>query len=243
MTNRGRAALVAAFLLVASAFPAQAIEPEHKLGNWIGATSNMRVGDRWSFFAQGEVRTWEFLHNLNETLFRFSGRYDFNKKYRGEFGYVRVDTWPYEATGLGKFDENRFYQEFLIKLPWGSTKVDQRFRLEQRWITTPEMGTKYSSRLRYKLSFKWPLKGDKIVPGSYYAMVLDEVFIDFDRNGYWFNLDGFDKGLNQNRLNAGIGRQLTKQSSLTVSLLWQHRPNADFWRLVVGYNHNFDFRK
>ena len=236
------AAIVVASALTALAVPTHAIEPEEKLGNWIGATSNMRVGDRWSFFAQGEVRTWKFLHDLNEILWRFSGRYDFSKKYRGEFGYVRVDTWPYEGTGLGKFDENRFFQELLIKHGWGRTKVNHRFRLEQRWITTPENGTLYSNRFRYKLKFKWPLKGDKIMPGSYYAMVLNEIFIDFDRNGYWFNLNGFDKGLNQNRLNAGIGRQLTKDSSLTVSVMWQHRPNADFWRLVVGYAHNLDLR-
>ena len=52
----------------------------------------------------------------------------------------------------------------------------------------------------------------------------------------------FDTGLNQNRLNGGVGRQLTKESSLTLSVLWQHRPNADFWRLVVGYAHNLDLR-
>jgi hypothetical protein len=105
------------------------------------------------------------------------------------------------------------------------------------------MGTKYSNRIRYKISFKWPLRGDKIVPGSYFVKALNEFFIDFDRNGYWFNLDGFDKGLNQNRLNVGIGKQLKKNSSISVGVLWQHRPNADFWRLLIGYSHNFDFRK
>jgi len=234
--------LTVAVLSLVSSIPAQAIEPEHKLGNWIGATSATRFGDRWSLFLQGEVRTWEMLHNLNELLWRVSGRYDFSSKYRGEFGYVRVDTWPYDSTGLRKFYENRAYQEFLIKQAWGKTKINHRFRLEQRWITTPEMGTKYSNRLRYKLQFKWPLTGDKIVPGAYFVKALNEVFIDFDRNGYWFNLDGFDKGLNQNRLNVGVGRQLTKNSSLTVGVLWQHRPNADFYRLLLGYSHNFDRR-
>lgn len=222
--------------------PAAAIEPEHELGNWIGATSNIRFGDRWSFFAQGELRTWEFLHNLNELLWRFSGRYEFNNNYRGEFGYVRVDTWPYDSSGLRKFYENRSYQELLIKHAWGKVKLNHRFRLEQRWIATPEFGTEYSNRARYKLQIKLPLRGTKIEPGGYYLKALNEVFIDFDRNGYWFNLQGFDKGLNQNRLNVGVGRQLTKDSSITVGVLWQHRPNADFFRLLVGYTHNFDRR-
>jgi hypothetical protein len=155
---------------------------------------------------------------------------------------VRVDTWPYEETGLGKFEENRIFQDLLIKQAWGKTKINHRVRLEQRWITTPEMGTKFSNRLRYKLQFKWPLGRDKIVPGVYFVKALNEIFIDFDRNGYWFNLEGFDKGLNQNRLNVGIGRQLTKNSSITLGALWQHRPNADFYRLLLGYSHNFDMR-
>jgi len=55
---------------------AAAIEPEHKLGNWIGATSTLRYTDKWSLFLQGEVRTWEPAHNLNEILWRVAGHYD-----------------------------------------------------------------------------------------------------------------------------------------------------------------------
>ena len=222
--------------------PVWAIEPEHKIGNWIGATSNLRFTDKWSLFLQGEARTWEPLNNLNEILWRVAGHYDFSKKYMGAAGYVRVDTWPYESTGLGKFDENRIFEEFKIKVPWGKIKVDHRFRLEQRWITTPENGTQYSNRVRYKLALKWPLGGDKIVPGSWYGKVLDEIFVDFDNNGYWFNLEGRDRGLNQNRLYGGIGKKLTPLSNIEMGVLWQHRPNADFWRVLISYSHNFDFR-
>jgi hypothetical protein len=30
--------------------PANAFEPEHKLGNWTGATSTLRYTDKWSLF-------------------------------------------------------------------------------------------------------------------------------------------------------------------------------------------------
>ena len=159
----------------------------------------------------------------------------------GAFGYVRVDTWPYDSTGLRKFDENRVFEEFLIKDYRGKTKVNHRFRLEQRWITTPENGTQYSNRVRYKLGFTWPLNGDKIKPGTWYATALNEVFIDLDSKGYWFNLQEGDSGLNQNRLFGGVGKQLTPHSKFQLGLLWQHRPSADFWRLLISYSYNFDF--
>jgi len=235
-------ALVASWLMLSLCTPAWAIEPEHKLGNWIGATSTLRYSDKWSLFLQGEVRTWEPLHNLNEMLWRVAGHYDFSKRHMGAFGYVRVDTWPYETTGLGKFDENRIFEEFLIKAKWGKAKVVNRFRLEQRWITTPENGTQYSNRARYKLGFTWPLNGDKIVPGTWYAKVLNEIFVDFDQKDYWFNLEEGNSGLNQNRLYGGAGKQLAPHSRIQLGLLWQHRPKADFWRLLLSYSYNFDFR-
>ncbi len=234
--------LAASCLSLSVCTRAWAIEPEHKIGTWIGATSTLRYSDKWSLFLQGEVRTWEPLNNLNEVLWRIAGHYDFSKRHMGAFGYVRVDTWPYQATGLEKFDENRIFEEFMIKAKWGNTKINNRFRLEQRWITTPEFGTQYSNRVRYKLGFTLPFNGQKIVPGSWYGKALNEVFIDFDRNGYWFNLQGQKKGLNQNRLYGGVGKQLKSHTKFEIGLLWQHRPSADFWRVLMSYSYNFDFR-
>jgi len=235
--------LILAFLLLwASAQPAMAIDSEEELGNWIGATSGLRNSDRWTLFLQGELRTWEMVSNLNELLWRGAGLYDFSKRYMGAFGYVRVDTWPYTEGGLRKFYENRIYEEFLIRTNWGNAKVNHRFRLEQRWITTPEYGRAYSNRARYMLQYTHPLNRDTIEPGTYFVKVFDEVFVDFDAGDYWFNLEGADAGLNQNRLYVGAGRQLTALSNIRLGLMWQHRPGADYLRLVVAYAHNFDFR-
>ena len=221
---------------------ALADNPENKLGNWIGATSATRFSDSWSLFLQGELRTWEMASNLNELLFRVAGHYDFSPRIMGAFGYVRVDTWPFEENrGLRKFYENRLYEELLIKQGWGKAKVNHRFRLEQRWLKV-EGETQYSNRARYMLQYTRPLSGESIQPGTNFVKLFNEVFIDFDRFGYWFTLQAGKKGLNQNRLYAGLGRQLTPASSLQLGVLWQHRPSADFFRLVLAYSFNFDLR-
>ena len=215
---------------------------EGKLGNWIGATSALRFSDKWSLFLQGELRTWEMASNLNETLFRVAGHYDFSDKYMGAFGYVRVDTWPFKDSRYRSFYENRAFQEFLIKSKWGKGKVNHRFRLEQRWITRSETGTEYSNRARYKLGYTHPLNSDNFEPGTNFIKVYNELFVDFDKSDYYFELEGDRIGLNQNRLYVGGGRKLTDLSSVQLGLLWQHRPEADFLRLVLSYSHNFDFR-
>ena len=229
-------------LLLLSVLPSFA-QPEQKLGNWIGVTSSQRFTEKWSTFLQGELRTWEIASNLNELLWRGSVLYDFTLKHRGEFGYVRVDTWPYEDEPYRKFFENRMFQSFLIKAQLGPFKFDNRFRLEQRWITTQEEGTKYSNRVRYMLAFKLPLNDKTGNPGKNFIRVFNELFWDFDSFDYWFDREAGKSGLNQNRLYGGLGRKLTEKSTLQFGFLWQHRPSADFFRLILGYSHNFDLRK
>jgi hypothetical protein len=92
------------------------------------------------------------------------------------------------------------------------------------------------------LQYTRPLNGDSIKPGTWFVQALNEVFIDFDTNGYWFNPVPYDKGLNQNRLYFGGGRQITPASNFRFGMLWQHRPDTDFLRLVLSYSYNFDLR-
>jgi len=217
--------------------------PEQKLGNWIGATSSMRFSKKWSLFLQGELRTWEMVSNLNELLWRTAIYYDFNSNLKGASGYVRVDTWPYDNEPYSKFYENRIFQEFKISSKWGKLKLTNRFRLEQRWISTVEYGTEYSNRIRYMLGLTIQLNSTKVEKVTNSIVVFNEVFIDFDRFDYWFDREAGESGLNQNRLYAGFKHQLTDLSNFSVGLLWQHRPGANFYRLIMSYAQNLDFIK
>ena len=93
------------------------------------------------------------------------------------------------------------------------------------------------------LGFTIPLNGTKIEKGTNFISVFDEVFIDFDRFDYWFDREAGTSGLNQNRLYAGYGRQLTNLSNFGIGILWQHRPNVNFYRLILSYKHNLNFTK
>ena len=66
--------------------------------------------------------------------------------------------------------------------------------------------------------------------------------MDLDGNDYYFGFARGERGLNQNRLNVSLGHKLTPLSNFSIGMLWQHRPNSDFWRLLLGYAHNFDLR-
>ena len=105
--------------------------PENKLGNWIGITSDISLGEKWKGFLQGEVRTWETASDLNELLWRAAVIYSLGPNSSAAIGYVRVDTWPYSSNEYRKFWENRSYQEYQVKHGLGRWKISHRFRLEQ----------------------------------------------------------------------------------------------------------------
>ena len=215
-------------------------DPEQKLGNWIGATSSQSWSENWNTFLQVEFRTWEFMNNFNEFLFRAAVKYDFNPKVLAALGYVRVDTWPFDDALDNRFFENRLYQELLLNTKWSKASVAHRFRIEQRWISTTENGTQFDSRIRYMIKYKRPLKGEKIEPGSYYLLLFNELFVDLNPTDFYYGYEARRVGLNQNRLSANVGRQLSSTANLQLGLLWQHRPNGDFLRLVLGFSKNFN---
>ena len=213
-------------------------QPEGRPGNWTGFNSRITLEDHWAIFVQGEYRTWEFLANTNELLWRLSGQYSW-KNQMVAAGYVRVDTWPYTGESFRKFYENRFYQEYFFKLKLGHALNDHRFRLEQRWLSYPEEGTHLSHRIRYNIGFTMPVRRAD-VETRFFLRVFNEVFMDLDKFDYWFNREGDKAGLNQIRLYGGLGYKFKRPSSFQAGFLWQHRPTSDFWRIVLSYTHNFE---
>ncbi len=229
--------LLIAFVVFLLNFTALA-QSDSRLGNWTGFNSTITLHEHWALFVQGEYRTWEFLTNSNELLWRVSGQYKWKNK-QVALGYVYVDTWPDTGEPFQKFSENRFFQEFQVKYTMGQTTNDHRLRLEQRWIGSPEEGTNLSHRIRYSLGFTIPIKKNTLVTRSFFRFS-NELFMDLDKFDYWFNREGDKAGLNQNRLYGGIGYNFSRPSSIQTGLLWQHRPRANYLRLVVSYTHNFD---
>jgi hypothetical protein len=212
-------------------YPPDERRADDQLGTWIGGQSTLRLTDRVSGFVQGEVRTWRFFHELNETLFRVAGSYKIAPFASGALGYVRVDTWPVGADRRYQ-EENRFYQEFGLKHAWTRVGFKHRVRLEQRWFQRLS-GDAYANRVRYKFQIKAPLNRAQIEKGAFVASLTEEIFINFASGLYPFD---------QNRLTGAIGYQISSATSLTLGLLWQARKDVNFLRLQFTLNYDADLR-
>ena len=213
---------------------ANATNPENELGNWLIFNSTIRFTDQWSIFTEAQVRLWEVVSNLNETLLRISGQYDISPEAMVGLGYLRADTWPFDESGRERI-EHRIYQQFAMRQAWTRALFEHRFRLEQRWFSRNETSdTDYSNRVRYRLQVTVPLTSETMEPGTYFINVYNETFITFGSG---------ERSFDQNRFYVAGGHQFTPLVNLQLGMLWQARSTTDFFRLQIFYTHNFDLRK
>jgi hypothetical protein len=100
------------------------------------------------------------------------------------------------------FPEHRIYQQLLVTKRVGPLTVQQRSRLEQRFIRYPNQGPNgpwtYQNRFRHMVRVEIPL-GNPDKARRWYVPVYDEIFLGIPPN---FGARTFD----HNRLAAGFGR-------------------------------------
>jgi len=209
---------------------AQAQSAEDELGNWLIYNGTFRFSDRWSVFTEAQLRLYQVTSDVNEAFVRAAAHYNFNPDALVGLGYMRSGTWAY-SDGTREVIEDRVYQQFTIQHFWDRTRLEHRYRLEQRWIE--EGGdTRFSNRLRYRVQVTAPLNRPAIEPGAWFINAYDEIFLNWDSS----------RGFDQNRLYVAGGYQFTSLANLQLGMLWQARSSLDFYRLQIFYTHNFDFR-
>ena len=211
-------------------------DPEDELGNWLIYNGSIRFTDRWSLFTEAQARFWEPASSLQEFFVRAIGIYDTSANTQLGLGYTWVKGEPFDDAENEETTENRLIEQFAFKQLVSKSKVEHRFRLEQRWIEKAG-DTDYRNRFRYRLQATTPLFKDGIEPKTHFINIYNELFLNFGNTE-----DNFD----QNRLYGAYGYQFSKAANLQLGALWQLKDapqgSDDFFRLQVFYTHNFDLR-
>jgi hypothetical protein len=124
-------------------------------------------------------------------------------------------------------NENRLHQQITFNQKVGTVQLNQRFRIEERWIQkvvnfVPANEQRYTTRFRYQLSMNIPLSSDKKIP---MLSLADELMIQTGKDIIYNNFD-------QNRLFAGIRQQVSKSLSFDFGYMhvWQ--------QLLSGYKYS-----
>lgn len=210
------AALLASLVAAVGGTGLAAQTPERTIrsnsGAWVQAFGDYHVAPRWAVLVEGQLRRADLVSDANQELLRMGLSYDATKSgsVRLGAGIARVYSFPYGDFPIANDTrERRVWQQLILNMNVANVGLQQRFRLEQRWIgdvvTAPDGDERvdswpFRSRARSQFRATIPFHQRPIRTGDFYAAVGDELFVGF---GSRVGTGLFD----QNRAYAVLGVQ------------------------------------
>lgn len=102
--------------------------------------------------------------------------------------------------------EHRFLQQIGFISFIGDRRLAHRFRVEQR-----VRSSSYQNRLRYRLSYDFPLQGEELDPGERYLILKDEMMTAFNK----------DEADAENRASLGMGWYFNSKQKFELDLQYR----------------------
>lgn len=216
---------------------------------WLGYIQQVRLSQRWGLTADVHFRTADnWLKGRNLSLGRIGAIYYLSSNTQLTAGYAHFHYYPAEQHPLGARPEQRLWQQVAWGHEKARLKLQQRFRIEQRWRkhieANREIGDDYDFnwRTRMQLQLLYAISKKGAAPGTISLMLADEIMLNWGKE---IRNNTFD----QNRFVAGVQLQLGKNSLLQAGYMYvfQQQPSGnDYRRLHVArlfYTHILDLRK
>lgn len=201
---------------------------EDKFGSWFMFFSTNRISEKMSIHAEAQYRTYEFGSNFNQLLLRTGLNYNISDNAMVTVGYgnITTDGTFIEPAGEENVNENRIYQQFVLRNTVGKFKFSHRYRLEQRFINRPQGNNTTEHRARYFLRLTYPLND------TWFLTAYDEVFINLQNDFF-----------GQNRLYGALGYNVNQNVSLQMGYLKNDFAVDTFDRFQVAMFIKTDLRR
>ncbi|MBY0433777.1 MAG: DUF2490 domain-containing protein [Cyclobacteriaceae bacterium] len=176
-------------------------------GSWNIFNVKATVSDKWSFFAEGQIRSLQFYNNFHYYEYKAGVNYSLSKDFTLTAAVGDYNTYQQGGDFLTPklSDEFRSWQQITMTQYFSRLKFEHRYRFEQRFTQNG-----YRPRFRYRLNLVIPINHKKIETGTWYANVSNEIFITS-------RLPYFER----NRFFAGIGYKLTPIFNIQSGYLYQ----------------------
>lgn len=215
-------------LLLFTAIEAHSQAPEKHIHQreqlWLGYFNQTRFSDKWGMWVDVHYRlTDNFADRPFQFLFRPAVTYFIKDNLRVNVGYAYVHHFPGKGLNTAR-DEHRPWQQIWWNQKYTGLTTLQWVRLEQRFNEkvvndVKEDGYNYNFRVRYNFSFFVPLKGKEMAPHTPFAMLANEVFLNFGSKIVYNTFD-------QNRLFVGFGYQFTSHLNAQLGYMNVYQQEA-----------------
>lgn len=208
-------------------------EANDKTGNWLMYWGTNRVSKKVSIWTEAQYRLYEIVSNRNQLLLRTGLIYHLENSASLSAGYAYVKTWSFDEdrNDAVTSNENRLWEQLILKNNLWRIDFEHRYRLEQRWVKTEV--TEYSTRMRYRLLLLLPLNKEKLKPETFFFVTYNEIFL---------NINGGEI-FDQNRLYFALGYQFSSIGQVQAGYLFQMLQRETLGRLQFAFIYNLDFRK
>jgi hypothetical protein len=199
-------------------------------GNWLVYFGNQAFNKKWNLHSEVQYRSYNFIGDTQQLLFRTGLGYNFNEKNNNLLlGYGFINTHNYVANTDEKvdFDEHRIFQQFITRQGFGRIFTQHRYRTEQRFYNEI-----FSFRFRYFLSLNIPINQKTMAPQAVYLSMSDELFINAKANVF-----------DRNRLYGGLGYVINKNLRVELGYMSQMLENSRRGQMQILLFNNIPFQK
>lgn len=224
--------------------PEKNVEVREQL--WLGYFNQTRFSNKFGAWFDIHYRlTGDFVDRPTLFMVRPGITYYINNSLRFHTGYAWIKNYPPEGLSTDRV-EHRIWQQIWWSQQYSGFSTLQWLRFEERFseqVVNDEKqdGYTYGFRLRYNVGFFVPFKGKQIVPGSLFAAVINELFLNFGGEVIYNTFD-------QNRFFAGLGYQINPKLNVQLGYLnvFQQLSSGNNYVSVQGIRvaafHNLDLR-
>lgn len=199
-------------LLLGQPLFAQPRVTDHNAHGWFNYFGDHPIGDsRWGVHLEGQWRRHDVVTRWQQLLLRPAVNYEVNEHLMLSVGYGFIRSFPYgDFPAPARSDEQRIWQQALLRYGSDGARWSTRIRLEQRFLDRiarkiGEPKYRFEDRIRILQQVRIP------VTGPMYATAYNEI---------WFYLAPYESNsaFDQNRAYGAIGWQIDEH-----------------WRAEAGY--------
>lgn len=201
-------------------------------GAWGMMFNQTRLHNKWSLHSEIQFRSYEINPNTEQLLIRGGVNFHYNPAVVFTVGYGWITNYSNDEKVFKNqtVDENRIWEQIILKSNTGRVYFEHRYRFEQRWITSSD-NTNYRNRLRYLLRLTIPLNNNEVKKNTLFISLYNEVFINLSNVPF-----------DRNRLFGAVGYQLNAATNIQVGYLLQTVGTNSKQYLQLGLTFNPDLR-
>lgn len=203
------------------------------IGSWGMLFNQTRLHNKWSLHSEVQFRSYEINPNTEQLLIRGGLNFHANHGLIFTAGYGWITNYPDDEKVFKdqSVDENRIWEQVILKSNSGRVYFEHRYRFEQRWITSSSK-TNYKSRLRYLLRLTIPLNNKEVKKKTLFIGLYNEIFINLTNAPF-----------DRNRLYGALGYQVNSSTNIQLGYLLQTVGTRSKQYLQLALTFNPDLRK